>query len=291
VDDLDAYGEAFVTASVTALGLLSSPYDVVGACPSRSSSSEGEDVRMHPGVEEGDLERAVGDRAALADQRAAMPDEAARDLHRLLSYDLASRNTARLRLGHLRLLIEMLGRCSEEAPFVNFSRLRRGAASARGAGRGAPDGVGVARGLRALGEGRPRRRPVRSARRCSARQAHTRARYPHRSYNVEEIQAALRKCFHGLGTWPTEWEYSEWAAAMRVLAQTDPRLPVPKQIRKAFGSFDDAVDVTRSGYEARRSTAQGGASTPKVGREPHSGEGSIEEVTSRQVSHRERGER
>jgi hypothetical protein len=73
---------------------------------------------------------------------------------------------------------------------------------------------------------------------------------PSQSYRPDEIASALLRCHHDLGDWPTEWEYTEWAVLKRSMASSNPRLPSPKVIRKAYGSFADALDTTRANYQA-----------------------------------------
>lgn len=94
---------------------------------------------------------------------------------------------------------------------------------------------------------------------------HAHARGGHPGYEPRKIAAALREAKVDLelpsNIWPTKWEYEEWAQIKRRLARrsgTDgsaksggkgtvargapgKRYPGLKQIRKAFGTYDEAV--------------------------------------------------
>ncbi len=188
--------------------------------------------------------------------RRAFPDDAAADLRRLLAYDLASRNTARLRLGHLRLVMEMLSACPGPDPFVSSAAYTAERERRMSVGETHPDESTL---RSAYGHWL---KVIRAASRFmtlggSARVKHSRRHAKvHQSYEVEGISSALLRCRHDLGDWPTEWKYQEWAALRRMLATEDPRLPIPKVIRKAFGSFDAVLATTVANYQARRGAAE-----------------------------------
>jgi hypothetical protein len=195
--------------------------------------------------------------SGLVRQHRAVPDEVADELRRLLAYDLGSRHTARLRLGHLRLLLEMLAARDDGERFVTSAEYEVERKRRALLGEQYPDESTL---RRAYGHWF---KVVRAAAGFLDRGGAARVKHSHASahrqqrYDVQAIQAALLRCHHALAAssgndesaWPTEWEYEEWAAAQRLLAREHPRLPVAKPIRKAFGSFAAAVEVTRASYE------------------------------------------
>jgi hypothetical protein len=68
---------------------------------------------------------------------------------------------------------------------------------------------------------------------------------PQASYQPAEIVSGFIKFFREHGVWPTEWEWGEYTAVQRLLgrrAGKQVRLAGAKQIRKAFGSFDRALE-------------------------------------------------
>jgi hypothetical protein len=183
----------------------------------------------------------------------AVPEEAATDLRRLLSHDLARRNTARVRLGHLRLLIEMVAHLEDADPWVSQADYTRERARRSELGQAYPDEStlrdtygkwvcavrAAARFARRGGEGR-----------VPGSYRHCRPVRP--PYTMHGISDALLRCYADLGEWPTEWEYEEWASIKRLLSATDPRLPGLKQIRKCFGDYHEALSTTRGAHGANR---------------------------------------
>jgi len=186
----------------------------------------------------------------LVQDKRSFPDEAARDLRRLLSHDLARRDSAALRLGHLRLLIEMLLVLdpSDEDAWVSqvdyvAERARRAADDemypSEGALRNAYGSWVSA--VRAAG------RFVKhgGAARVSADHAHAR---PGMSYKPEDVMGSFIRCRRDLGDWPSEWEYYEWARIKRRLTNKDPRIPSATPLRK-FGGFSNALRMTQAAFK------------------------------------------
>lgn len=181
------------------------------------------------------------------------PKEVVEDLLRMLEHLVASRvhSTAALRLGHLRLLIELV-----EVTTTGFIR-RDAYDEARRIekeehGRDFPDSSTLAgyyggwlkavdAAVRWLVHGGSARVKV-----------NKKACVMHASYSVQEIRGAILRARLDIGDWPTEWEWEEWANITRQLSVEDPRLPVMKAIRKAYDSFDEAVLDTRLAYERSR---------------------------------------
>jgi hypothetical protein len=75
--------------------------------------------------------------------------------------------------------------------------------------------------------------------------AHGTNRPPPGTYTKEIAALAIIECQRSLGAWPTVGEYSAWAALRRAAARSTgndyPLLPVRKQLRRLFGSWDNAV--------------------------------------------------
>lgn len=186
----------------------------------------------------------------LVQDRRSFPDEAARDLRRLLSHDLARRDSAALRLGHLRLLIEMLLALdpNDEDAWVSQAdyeaeRERRAADGEMYPSEGALRNAygswvsAVRAASRFVKHG--------GAARVPADHAHTR---PGMSYKPEEVMGGLIRCRRDLGDWPSEWEYYEWARIKRRLTSKDPRVPSATPIRK-FGGFSNALRMTQAAFK------------------------------------------
>jgi hypothetical protein len=184
------------------------------------------------------------------------------DLMEMLLHLVAQRenSTATLRLGHLRLLIELV-----EVTTTGFIR-RSAYEEARATtphGSGYPDASTLAtyyggwlKAVHAAVDwlthgGRARIKVDKKACRMKA------------AYNVQEIRAAILRCRLDIGDWPNEWEWEEWASLERILSDTDPRLPTIKALRKAYDSFDDAVDDTRRAFERSAAAQSLGVSAPR----------------------------
>jgi len=186
----------------------------------------------------------------LVRDKRSFPEEAVRDLRRLLSHDLARRDSAALRLGHLRLLIEMLLALdpSDEDAWVSQAdymaeRARRAANGETYPSEGALRNAygcwvsAVRAASRFVKHG--------GAARVPADHSHTR---PGMSYKPEEVMGGLIRCRRDLGDWPSEWEYYEWARIKRRLTNKDPRVPSATPLRK-FGGFSNALRMTRAAFK------------------------------------------
>jgi hypothetical protein len=189
--------------------------------------------------------------AQLLRSHEAVATEAVEDLRRLLSHDLARRNPARLRLGHLRLLIEMVAGVEDIDPWVSQVEYMRERAIRGERGECYPDESSL---RNAYGKWVC---AVRAAARFALQGGKGRVPGSYRHcrpvrppYTMQGIKDALMRCYADLGDWPTEWEYHEWAAIKRLLSAEDPRLPGAKQFRKCFGDFAEAVAATRASYAA-----------------------------------------
>lgn len=215
---------------------------------SRSSGGSGEDAS----------EAAQLCAELVADQK-AFPEDAANQLRRLLGHDLAVTSTARLRFGHLRLLTHLIRTLviDGDAEFVSSTLY---------------DGECVAR-RDAFGEDWPGADDLRrhyghwlGAYKAAASYwlrggaGRVPANYRHASfrqgYKPDQVVSALIRCRKALRRWPTEWEFELWARLVRRTAATDPHLPNPKALRKAFDGFElarvAAMDVWNEGERGRR---------------------------------------
>lgn len=180
----------------------------------------------------------------------ACPEAAVVHLRALLRHELARRNPGRLRLGHLELVIIMLRDQLDSAdPFVSSTDYAHEQQRRAALGERYPDEstlrkaygkwVKVVRAAADFLTGTGRKRVPHSYRHA----------YKHASYEPLGIINALLRARDKLEGWPSEWGYAEWAELQRMLATTDPRLPNPKNIRKAFGSFDGAVRVATAFWD------------------------------------------
>lgn len=190
-----------------------------------------------------------------------MPDEVVADLTAMLEHLVAQRmhSTAVLRLGHLRLLIELVEGATKG--FIRRDDYDRSRARARELhGRDYPDSSTLARyyggWLKAVASAAAWLLHGGSAR----VKVNKEACVVHVSYDVQAIRSGILRARLDIGDWPTEWEWTEWARLTRLLSSTDPRLPGMKAIRTAYSSFDDAVADTRASYE-RSVAASGRASS------------------------------
>jgi len=188
--------------------------------------------------------------ASLVRDRNAFPEEAARELERLLRHSLAAPGAAVLREARIGLLVDIVSQGVGEFVTEEAYELERSTRKARG-----EDWPAASTLARAYGDWLT---AVRAACRYwfeggSARVAadHSHAR-PSQSYKPAEIRSALLRAQVDLGLapdeWPTEWEYHEWAQISRRLARLSGngcRIPGAKQIRKAYGSYATAVEAAR----------------------------------------------
>lgn len=193
----------------------------------------------------------------------ACPEAAKRDLLRLLGHSLASTTPADRRQQRLGLLIELISEGGEFVPTTRYEQVRKERSAQ---GHGWPSSANLSRSyghwliaVKAanrfwFGGGRER---------VSDSHAHARGTQP--GYQPRQIVAALREAKVDLempdDRWPTKWEYEEWSQIKRRLARRSgndgssktggrgaagrgeigTRYPGLKQIRKAFGTYDEAV--------------------------------------------------
>lgn len=189
--------------------------------------------------------------AGLVAQHAAMPEEAVADLRRLLSHHLARRDSARLRVGHLRLLIEMLRENDGRNAWVSQAEYMAELDRRVSLGEDYPDEAVLRRAYgRWVCAVRAAARLARPGGGTRVASSYHHCRLGQVPYGMQEVQDALLRAFADLGSWPSEWEYHEWAAIKRLVSREDPRLPGPKSIRKCFSGYAEARETTRRHYEA-----------------------------------------
>ncbi len=188
--------------------------------------------------------------ADLVTQHAAMPEEAVADLRRLLSHHLARRDSARLRVGHLRLLIEMLRDDDGCNAWVSQAEYMAEVERRGSLGEDYPDEAVLRRAYgRWVCAVRAAARLARPGGGTRVASSYHHCRLGRVPYGMQEVQDALLRGRADIGSWPSEWEYHEWAAIKRRISREDPRLPGPKSIRKCFGSYSEARETTRRLYE------------------------------------------
>jgi hypothetical protein len=177
---------------------------------------------------------------------AALPEEAGRQLHRLLRHAIAAPTAAQRRERQLGLLLQIVSEGTGEVPSTDDYENRRATA---------PDdwphystlirkyghwlkAVQVAMRMHKLG----------GAARAPSSFAHGGAR---RGYTRIEVCHAIEDFERRFGELPTEWEFEEWRRLARQLARAagspEPRIPGLKQIRTLFGTYARAVEVTAEG--------------------------------------------
>ena len=170
----------------------------------------------------------------------AFPDDAARDLHRLLGHRLACPPTAVLRYDRLQLLLRMLLEAAVLPTFDEYEARRLADASDAPAASTLVNAFGhwlsaCDAATRFLGN-------------ASAQVAHThRHSGTYVPYVPREVIDAITRFHDRFGMWPTKWEYNEWGRLERQAARhtgvRDPRIPSMGQVAKAFGTYDRAVQL------------------------------------------------
>jgi hypothetical protein len=231
-----------------------------------SSKTSAENERHHE-LPESVTEVATSIGELVQDSRACN-DAAARDLLRLLGHCLATESPADRRQRRLGLLIELVSEGGEFIPTTRYEKVRL---EREAQGQHWPNaGVltsnyrhwlkAVEAAARFWFGGGPQRVPADNLHAVGARPG----------YQPSEIAAALREAKKDLELpgdhWPTKWEYSEWSQLKRRLARrsgtdgstkaggegavargaTGKRYPGLKQIRHAFGTYDEAVRAARA---------------------------------------------
>lgn len=191
--------------------------------------------------------------ATLVADRGAVSDEEAAELRRLVGHSLAAPSPAELRNRRIGLLIDLVAASNGE--FVSTADYETARQKRLQAGETHPDASTISRAFghwlaavnaasRFWFEGGRARVP--------SQMHHARL---HATYEPREIQRALLEARRDLcgdtsasDDWPTEWEFHEYCAIRRRLARRAGkiiRLPSPKQIRKAYGSYTEAVEAVK----------------------------------------------
>jgi hypothetical protein len=176
-------------------------------------------------------------------------DATARDLHRLVSHDVATPTTPQLRIGHLGLLIDLINDCRHYVPEQVYTDVR---AERAASGQVWPAGSTL-RTLYGPWEliidevsDFVQRGPASKLNRPGVRPK------PKKSYTPTEVMSALHRCRHELGIWPSPWTYELWAQIERRLARNDPRLPTIKAIAKTFGDWSAAARAAEAAWRKHR---------------------------------------
>ena len=213
--------------------------------------------RIAPSEQDGGTETAQA-LARLVSDRGAFPDEAARHLAELLQHSLAEPSAGGRREARLGLLIDLVSVGTGE--FVRSERYEEERSQRRRHGEEWPAASSLSRAYgHWLSAVKAASRYWFEGGRARVASSHTHAR-PSDSYQPREIRNALLGAQTDLGmqsgtggesgdggSWPTEWEYLEWAQIKRRLARragTSCRLPSAKAIRKAYGTYERAVAAT-----------------------------------------------
>lgn len=180
---------------------------------------------------------------------AGFPKQAALDLERLLGHSLAAPNVGELRYARIGLLVDLINDGSGEYPTEEqYEELRAKRAAA--------------------GEDWPSAAQLRAAYGRWVKAVFAAARFwfdggkarvpryykqgpKERGYEPQEILKAINHCHRTEGRekeWPEEWEFEEWVRVSRRLAQRagkPTRFPGMVQVRKAFGTYDTALEAAK----------------------------------------------
>lgn len=201
--------------------------------------------------------------AALAIDRHAFPDGAARDLMRLLSQALAQPAAADERQARLGLLIDLV---REGRDYVTIDAYQRARAARAKRGEDWPSASTLSRAMghwlaavqaasRFWFDGGPAR--VRAERSSAGR---------HAGYQPRQIVVAIRTFHREHGEWPTAWEWERYIAIRRRLDRRSGRgrrWPGLGQLRKAYGSFAGAVAAAERTVPAIGPHASGPKGRPR----------------------------
>lgn len=196
--------------------------------------------------------------AQLVCDHRAFPDEAARDLHRMLGHRIAVPSPGELRYDRLQLLLTMM-LDTGVVPTVDEYQTRRAAdTDARQAP--AASTLIVAYG-HWLGACRSAWRFVdRAGNPFRVQHSHRHMKTaPHDTYTPRECLDAIVRFHNRFGVWPTQWEFIEWGKIERRAARrcgaTDPRIPSGLPMFTAFGTFPSALAAAQRSVRARSSGA------------------------------------
>jgi hypothetical protein len=182
----------------------------------------------------------------------AFPDEAACDLRRLLANSLSDASPGERRVARLGLLIDLaVGDGKPTGEWISVEDYEIARARRAKAGESWPSSSALSEAfggwLRAVGTAM---RFYMGGGKARVPASLTDAR-PHARYEPREILSGLIRFRNELGVWPTEWEWTEYAPVRTRHARragVELRLASPKQIRKAYGTFDRAVRAAAAVY-------------------------------------------
>lgn len=195
--------------------------------------------------------------AQLVCDHRAFPDDAARDLHRMLGHRIAVPSPGALRYDRLQLLLAMLLE-DGVVPTVDEYQARRAAdADARQAP--AASTLIAAYG-HWLGACRSAWRFVdRTNNPFRVQHSHRHMTTAHDSYTPRECLDSIVRFHDRFGVWPTQWEFMEWGLIERRAARRcgapDPRIPSGLPLFTAFGTFPLAVAAAQRSVPPRSSGA------------------------------------
>lgn len=213
----------------------------------------------------------------------ATSDEAARDLRALVVNLIQLRSPARLRFGHLELLIQMVMAFPEVIVTDELYEAERAlqaqdgheypsAASIAERYFGWVGALTAVESFRDVGGAARVKSTHRGIEKALAAQASLRATGREPGYQPVLIQQAIIRCRADLWSslqhapagddWPNEWEFHAWAKLARARGM---HVPYARHIRKAFDTYAGAVRVTRAAVEMQDrglagASAQGDAS-------------------------------
>jgi hypothetical protein len=196
----------------------------------------------------GDVAQSI---ARLVVSKKVIGEQAAMDLRRLLMRDLAHRTPGQVRIGHLGLLLELI--CSRRYEWVSQTIYMNIRAERVAAGQTWPDDSQI---IRLYGHWHIAYRVAEKfmwiGDRSSRPPRDTKGRT--RRYSAETILMSIHKCRSDLGSWPTQWEYSEWVRLTRLLSAKDPNRPDLPAVVRNFGSYPQALHAAKN-WDARDARA------------------------------------
>lgn len=180
--------------------------------------------------------------------------DCARDLERLLAYEIGLPKSSELRQARLGVLVELVADGSGEIPGTAAYKRSLAAIRREGEASHGDAGASVASLINAYGSWHS---AVRAAMRLAAEGEGSRvgssqreSRRHHASYDRDEALGALRKFRADFGRWPRHGEWVDWTTHCRRIARdggnADPRQPSAKTLKRLFGSFADAVQAAKA---------------------------------------------
>lgn len=191
--------------------------------------------------------------AALVEDPSAVPSRSAAELHRLLSSSLARPAPGARRFDRLALLTTLIVERDGLLPTTReYESARAGRSS---------DAPAASTLIHAYGHWQ---RVLRAAARALEPRGHTPPRHAGAAprYTARECAAAIARFHRRFATWPSQWEYDQWARwsrdAARRCAAPNPRLPSTPAIRHHYGTFDRATAAARATYGAPEEKAGSG---------------------------------